>query len=553
MTSSVHETAPAAEIGRFPSLGAMLADSVRLYPQRDAFCNMGAALSYRELDRQSAAFANYLTGTLQLRRGDRVALMMPNLLQYPVALYGVLRAGMIVVNVNPLYTARELEHQLKDSGARAIVIVENFAATLDEVRARTPLEHVVVTAVGDLLGTLKGALVNLVLRHVKKMVPPWSLPGAVRFNDALAQGFARRWQDPAVSPGEIAFLQYTGGTTGLSKGAVLTHGNVLANIEQTLALVRPVFGENDQVVMATPLPLYHILALTINCLLVNRAGGTSVLMSNPRDLPAVIKDLERYPISCMTGVNTLFNALADHPDFTRLDFSRWRLTVGGGAAIQQAVAEKWRKVTGLPLIEGYGLTETSPLVSANPVTLDRYTGTIGLPVAATEISLRDDAGRIVADGEPGELCVRGPQVMQGYWQRPDETAKVFHADGFLATGDIALRTAEGFYKLVDRKKDMIIVSGFNVYPNEIEDVIALHPGVVESACVGVPDARTGEAVKVFVVRRDPKLDEAALLAHCRDRLTAYKVPRQVEFRDALPKSNVGKILRRDLRNEARAA
>jgi len=553
MTSSVHETAPAAEIGRFPSLGAMFADSVRLYPQRDAFCNMGAALSYRELDRQSAAFAAYLTGTLQLRRGDRVALMMPNLLQYPVALYGVLRAGLVVVNVNPLYTARELEHQLKDSGARAIVIVENFAATLDEVRARTPLEHVVVTAVGDLLGTLKGALVNLVLRHVKKMVPPWSLPGAVRFNDALAQGFARRWQDPAVSPGEIAFLQYTGGTAGLSKGAVLTHGNVLANIEQTLALVRPVFGENDQVVMATPLPLYHILALTINCLLVNRAGGTSVLMSNPRDLPAVIKDLGRYPISCMTGVNTLFNALSDHPDFIRLDFSRWRLTVGGGAAIQQAVAEKWRKVTGLPLIEGYGLTETSPLVSASPVTLDRYTGTIGLPVAATEISLRDDAGRIVADGEPGELCVRGPQVMQGYWQRPDETAKVFHADGFLATGDIALRTAEGFYKLVDRKKDMIIVSGFNVYPNEIEDVIALHPGVVESACVGVPDARTGEAVKVFVVRRDPKLDEAALLAHCRDRLTAYKVPRQVEFRDALPKSNVGKILRRDLRNEARAA
>ncbi|MXR36415.1 AMP-binding protein [Craterilacuibacter sinensis] len=541
----------ALELNRFASLGDMLAASVKQYPARTAFCNMGAKLSYRELDRQSAAFAAYLTTELGLKQGDRVALMMPNLLQYPVALYGALRAGLVVVNVNPLYTPRELEHQLQDSGARAIVILENFAAVLQQVIANTPVEKVIVTAAGDLLGPVKGALVNMVLRHIKKMVPAWSLPDAIRFNAVLAQGLKLPWQDAKVQQSDIAFLQYTGGTTGPSKGAILTHGNLLANIEQVYSIVLPALGD-ARVVMATPLPLYHILALALNCLLVNRAGGTSVLMSNPRDLPAVIKDLARYPITCMTGVNTLYNALAHHPDFAKLDFSHWKVSVGGGATIQQAVAEKWQAVTGLPLIEGYGLTEASPMVCANPVLLGRYTGSIGLPIPGTEIALRDEEGRDVARGEPGELCVRGPQVMQGYWQRPDETAKVFHADGFLATGDIAQLTEQGFYKLVDRKKDMILVSGFNVYPNEIEDVIALHPDVQEVACIGVPDERTGEAVKIFVVKRHPGLTEEALIKHCRTHLTAYKVPRQVVFRTELPKTNIGKILRRELREEAPA-
>ncbi|MGL6069619.1 AMP-binding protein [Craterilacuibacter sp.] len=544
--------ATALDLSRFTSLGDMLATSVKHYPARTAFCNMGAKLSYRELDRQSAAFAVYLTTELGLKQGDRVALMMPNLLQYPIALYGVLRAGLVVVNVNPLYTPRELEHQLCDSGARAIVIVENFAAVLQQVLANTPLEKVIVTAVGDRLGAVKGTLVNLVLRHVKKMVPAWSLPAAVPFNEALAKGLKQPWRDAQVAQGDIAFLQYTGGTTGPSKGAILSHGNLLANIEQVYSLVLPALGD-ARVVMATPLPLYHILALALNCLLVNRAGGTSILMSNPRDLPAVIKDLARYPISCITGVNTLYNALAHHPDFAKLDFSSWKVSVGGGATIQQAVAEKWQAVTGLPLIEGYGLTEASPMVCANPVLQGRYTGTIGLPIPGTEIALRDDAGRDVAPGEAGELCVRGPQVMQGYWQRPDENAKVFHADGFLATGDIAQLTAQGFYKLVDRKKDMVLVSGFNVYPNEIEDVVALHPDVQEVACIGIPDERTGEAVKIFVVKRNPSLTEDALIAHCRAHLTPYKVPRHVVFRSDLPKTNIGKILRRDLRDEVPAA
>ena len=539
----------ALELDRFASLGDMLAASVKQYPARTAFCNMGATLSYRELDRLSAAFAAYLTQELGLKPGERVALMMPNLLQYPVALYGVLRAGLVVVNVNPLYTPRELEHQLKDSGARAMVIVENFAAGLQQVIANTPVEKVIVTAVGDLLGPVKGALVNMVLRHIKKMVPAWSLPDEIRFNAVLAQGLKLPWQDAKVRQTDIAFLQYTGGTTGLSKGAILTHGNLLANMEQTYLVVHPALGEDGKVVMATPLPLYHILALAINCLLVTRAGGTSVLMSNPRDLPAVIKDLARHPITCMTGVNTLFNALANHPDFAKLDFSRWKITVGGGAAIQQAVADRWKAVTGLPLIEGYGLTETSPLVCTNPIQSKQYTGTIGQPIPGTEIELRDEEGNIVPFGQAGELCVRGPQVMKCYWKRPADTARVIQEDGFLATGDIAYQTESGLYKLVDRKKDMIIVSGFNVFPSEIEDVVTLHEDVLEVACIGVPDARTGEAVKLFVVSTNESLNEAALLSYCRERLTAYKVPHQIEFRQDLPRSNVGKILRRELREE----
>ncbi|TIC86012.1 AMP-binding protein [Crenobacter intestini] len=531
------------------SLGAMMTDAARRHPERAAFVNMGVKLSYRELDRQSAAFAAYLTGALRMKKGDRIALMMPNLLQYPVALYGALRAGLIVVNINPLYTPRELEHQLQDSGASTIVILENFVGVLQEVLGNVPVQNVLVTSVGDLLGLVKGTLVNAVLRHFKKLVPPWWLPGSITLKAALKEGGALPWRDPALRLEDIALLQYTGGTTGLSKGAVLTHGNVLSNLEQTHMTIEPVLEDIDPVVMASPLPLYHILALTMSCLLITRMGGTALLITNPRDLPTLIKDLARTPVNCMIGVNTLFNALANNPDFAKLDFSRWRLTVGGGTAILQAVAEKWLQVTGLPLIEGYGLTETSPLVCVNPIDSHAYTGTIGLPVPGTEVELRGPDGLPVADGEPGELCVRGPQVMKCYWKRPQETARVVQADGFLATGDIAYRTPEGYFKLVDRKKDMIIVSGFNVFPSEIEDVVALHPDVLEVACVGVPDPRTGEAVKLFVVRRDGALDADALLAYCRGKLTAYKVPREIEFREDLPRSNVGKILRRELRGE----
>ncbi len=531
------------------SLGAMLADSVKRHPERDAFCNMGAKLSYKELDRLSAAFAAYLTGALRMKKGDRIALMMPNLLQYPVALYGALRAGMIVVNINPLYTPRELEHQLQDSGATAILILENFVGVLQEVLGNVPVQHVMVTSVGDLLGLMRGALVNAVLRHFKKMVPPWWLPGSIQLKAALKEAQNKAWQDPVLRREDIALLQYTGGTTGLSKGAVLTHGNVLANLEQSAMVVEPALTDISPIIMASPLPLYHILALTMNCLLITRLAGTSVLITNPRDIPAVIKDLGRYPVNCITGVNTLFNALANHPDFAKLNFSSWRLSVGGGTAIQQAVAEKWLKVTGLPLIEGYGLTETSPLVCTNPIQSKQYTGTIGQPIPGTEIELRDEEGNIVPFGQAGELCVRGPQVMKCYWKRPADTARVIQEDGFLATGDIAYQTESGLYKLVDRKKDMIIVSGFNVFPSEIEDVVTLHEDVLEVACIGVPDARTGEAVKLFVVSTNESLNEAALLSYCRERLTAYKVPHQIEFRQDLPRSNVGKILRRELREE----
>jgi long-chain acyl-CoA synthetase len=545
-TSTTQAVVSASELSPFASLGHMLAQAVKQYPVRSAFHNMGYDLSYRELDRQSAAVAAYLTGTLGLKKGDRVAMMMPNLLQYPVALYGALRAGLVVVNVNPLYTPRELEHQLKDSGARAIVIIENFAHVLQEVKARTPVEHVLVTALGDMLPAPKAWLVNTVVRRVKKLVPAWSLPGYIPFKQVLREGARRTWRDVGVTPDDIAFLQYTGGTTGVSKGAVLTHGNLLSNVEQARSALTTVLGDGEAVV-GTPLPLYHVFALTVNCLLVTRVGGTSVLITNPRDIPSVVKELSKHRISAFTGVNTLFNALANSAEFAKLDFSTWKVAVGGGTAVQQSVAEKWQKITGLPLIEGYGLTEASPLVSVNSIELGRYTGTIGLPVPGTQISLRDDSGKEVAAGEAGELCVRGPQVMQGYWQRPEETAKVFHPDGFFTTGDVAVWTAEGFLKLVDRKKDMVLVSGFNVYPNEIEDVVALHPGVLEAACIGVPDDRTGEAVKIFVVKRDPALSKEALIEHCRQHLTAYKVPRHVEFRTELPKSNVGKILRRDLR------
>ncbi|MEN2427281.1 AMP-binding protein [Chromobacterium vaccinii] len=529
------------------SLGEMLAQTVARYPDHTAFHNMGRDLSYRELDRQSARLADYLTRGLGLRAGERVALMMPNLLQYPVALYAVLRAGLVAVNVNPLYTARELHHQLADSQARAIVVLENFAQVVQEARADTSLQHVVVTAVGDMLPAPKRWLVNAAVRYVKKLVPPYHLPGAVPFRRALAGGDAGRWRDARLAPDALAILQYTGGTTGLAKGAMLSHRNLLANVEQARLVLGGALLEG-QTVVATPLPLYHVFALTVNCLLIARLGGNSLLITNPRDLDGLVAELARHPVNAFTGVNTLFNALTHHAGFAKLDFSRWRVAIGGGAAVQQAVAEAWQRATGLVLLEGYGLTEASPLVSVNALAVERYTGTVGMPVPGTEVELRDDAGRPAADGEPGEVCVRGPQVMAGYWQRPEETAKVFHADGFFATGDIGVRTADGLLKLVDRKKDMVLVSGFNVYPNEVEDVVAQHPGVREVACIGVPDERSGEAVKIVVVRKDPSLTADELLRHCRDNMTAYKVPRHVEFRDELPKSNVGKILRRELRS-----
>ncbi|MCD4485989.1 AMP-binding protein [Chromobacterium vaccinii] len=529
------------------SLGEMLAQTVARYPNHTAFHNMGRDLSYRELDRQSARLADYLTRGLGLRAGERVALMMPNLLQYPVALYAVLRAGLVAVNVNPLYTARELHHQLADSQARAIVVLENFAQVVQEARADTSLQHVVVTAVGDMLPAPKRWLVNAAVRYVKKLVPPYHLPGAVPFRRALAGGDAGRWRDARLAPDALAILQYTGGTTGLAKGAMLSHRNLLANVEQARLVLGGALLEG-QTVVATPLPLYHVFALTVNCLLIARLGGNSLLITNPRDLDGLVAELARHPVNAFTGVNTLFNALTHHAGFAKLDFSRWRVAIGGGAAVQQAVAEAWQRATGLVLLEGYGLTEASPLVSVNALAVERYTGTVGMPVPGTEVELRDDAGRPAADGEPGEVCVRGPQVMAGYWQRPEETAKVFHADGFFATGDIGVRTADGLLKLVDRKKDMVLVSGFNVYPNEVEDVVAQHPGVREVACIGVPDERSGEAVKIVVVRKDASLTADELLRHCRDNMTAYKVPRHVEFRDELPKSNVGKILRRELRN-----
>ncbi|WP_068637019.1 long-chain-fatty-acid--CoA ligase [Thauera butanivorans] len=531
----------------FRSLGDLFEQSVHRFASRTAYICMGKGITYGELDRLSAQFAGYLQGELKLPAGARVALMMPNLLQYPVALFGALRAGYTVVNVNPLYTARELEHQLQDAGADAIVIVENFAHTLEQVRARVPVRHVVVTSLGEMLGFPKSMLVDFVVRRVKKMVPPWRLDGAVRFSDALARGGRHRLQAVELGHDDIAFLQYTGGTTGKAKGAVLTHGNIIANLQQAHAWIAPFMHEGEEVII-TALPLYHIFSLTANCLTFFKIGAVNVLITNPRDIPGFVKELGKHKFTTITGVNTLFNALLNNPDFARLDFSNLRVSLGGGMAVQQVVAEKWRKVTGVPLVEAYGLTETSPAVTINPLDLPEFNHSIGLPVPSTEISIRDDADVEQPIGQRGELCVRGPQVMRGYWQLPEETARAFTPDGFLRTGDIAVIDDKGFISIVDRKKDMILVSGFNVYPNEVEDVVASHPGVIEVAAVGVPDERSGEAVKVFVVRKDPNLTEAELIAYCQQNLTGYKVPHRIEFRDDLPKSNVGKILRRELRD-----
>jgi long-chain acyl-CoA synthetase len=534
----------------YASLVELFENSVRKFAARPAFHNMGKTITYAELDRLSREFGAWLQAK-GLSRGARVAIMMPNCLQYPVAMFGTLRAGCTVVNVNPLYTARELEHQLRDSGAEAIVILENFAAVLQQVRAKTPLKHLVVTSLGEMLG-LKGVIVNLVVRKVKKMVPPFELPGAVSLKDALSEGRGKTLNTPRLGHDDIAFLQYTGGTTGVSKGAILVHRNVIAALLQYRAWLGPAIGEERPVII-TALPLYHIFSLTVNCLVMMFVGGENVLITNPRDIPGFVKELAKHKYSMITGVNTLFNALLNHPGFARLDFSHLKLALGGGMAVQKAVAERWKQVTGTPLIEGYGLTETAPSATANPLNLTEYTGAIGVPMSSTDVVLRDDNGRAVPIGQPGEICIRGPQVMKGYWQRPDETAKVLGQDGFLQTGDIGIMDEKGFIRIVDRKKDMILVSGFNVYPNEIEQVVATHPGVLECAVIGVPDEHSGEVPKVYVVRKDPQLTEQDVLEHCRKELTGYKRPKYVEFRSELPKTNVGKILRRALREDKKAA
>ncbi|MCP5229773.1 long-chain-fatty-acid--CoA ligase FadD [Accumulibacter sp.] len=537
------------DLNEFQSLGELFEKSVAQFRDRVAYINMGVKITYGELDKLSRDFAAYLQSVLKLPQGARVALMMPNVLQYPICIFGALRAGYVVVNVNPLYTPRELEHQLKDSGAEAIVILENFAVTLEQVVARTPVKHIVLARLGDMLGFPKGAIVNFVVKYVKKMVPAWKLPGAVDFRAALAKGAAAELKAVTVGQDDLAFLQYTGGTTGVSKGAMLVHRNILANLAQAHAWIKPAL-RNEQHLVVTALPLYHIFALTANCFTFFKVGASNLLITNPRDIPAFVAELGKYPFTVITGVNTLFNALLNSDAFCALDFSRLKVTLGGGMAVQKAVAERWKRVTGKPLIEAYGLTETSPAATINPLDIPAYNGSIGLPISSTEVVIRNDAGGDVAPGERGELCVRGPQVMKGYYNRPEETAKVIMRDGFLLTGDIAVMDEKGFVRIVDRKKDMILVSGFNVYPNEVEDVVAQHPGVLEVAAVGVPHDKSGEAVKIFVVRKDPALTAEALIAHCRAHLTGYKVPGQVEFRSDLPKTNVGKILRRELRDEA---
>jgi long-chain acyl-CoA synthetase len=539
-----------AEVDRneFSSLKDILEKSCQRFSDLPAYSNMGVTLRYRDIDRLSRDFGAYLQQTLGLGKGERVALMMPNILQYPVALFGILRAGLIVVNVNPLYTPRELEHQLKDSGATAIVIVENFAHTLQEVLGQTPVKTVIMTQLGDLFPFLKRTLVNFVVKRVKKLVPAWSIPGAIPFRQVLSEGAAQTLADAPLNHDDIAFLQYTGGTTGIAKGAMLTHGNLVANLQQASAWLSSVSKPGEETVIA-PLPLYHVLSLTVNGLVFMKAGGHNILITNPRDMPGLVKELGKVRFTAIIGVNTLYNGLLHAPGFDRLDFSALKLCGAGGMAVQRAVAENWRRVTGTPLIEGYGLTETSPLATLNPLTLPEYNGSIGLPLPSTELSIRDDEGRELGIGQDqvGEICLRGPQVMRGYWQRPDETAQVMTDDGYLRTGDIGYVDERGYVRIVDRKKDMILVSGFNVYPNEIEDVVAHHPGVLEVAAIGVPDEKSGEAVKLFVVKKDPALTAEALIEHCRQHLTGYKVPRQVEFRKELPKSNVGKILRRLLR------
>ncbi len=542
------------DVHEFASLKDMLLHSCRRFADLPAYTNMGASLSYAELDRSSRNFAAYLRKSLGLHRGDRVAIMMPNLLQYPVALFGALRAGLVVVNVNPQYTAPELEHQLKDSGAAAIVVLENFAHTLQEVLDRNPALTlaVVTTEVGDMFPVLKELLTNVVVKYVKHMVPGWKIAGATEFNAALRAGHGQDLEDVPLSHEDMAFLQYTGGTTGVAKGAVLTHGNLVANVQQMTAWMARDLVEGKEVFVC-PLPLYHVYALT-SALVFMKMGAHTVLVTNPRDMKAYIHDLKQYPFTIIIGVNTLYRALLDAPEFADVDTRTLKLTSAGGMAVQRVVAERWKRRTGVTIIEGYGLTETSPVVVASPLDIDEWTGTIGIPIPSTQVTILDEGGTELAVGEVGEICVRGPQVMPRYWNRPDETEKVFTGDGWLRTGDMGFVDERGYFRITDRKKDMIVVSGFKVFPNQIEDVVALHPGVAEVAAIGEPDERSGEVVKIVVVKKDPALTEQVLLEHCRQHLTGYKVPKIVEFRaEPLPKSNIGKILRRELRRAPAAA
>jgi long-chain acyl-CoA synthetase len=540
------------DASQYSSIVALMEESFKTYAARPAYACMDKRMSYADVDAASLAVGAWLQSK-GLKQGDRVAIMMPNVLQYPICIAAILRAGFTVVNVNPLYTPRELEHQLKDSGATAIFILENFAVTLQQIVAKTMIKHVVVATVGDMLGFPKGMIVNTVVRKVKKAVPAFSLPGSTSFKSVLSAGKGLKLTKPAIGPNDVAFLQYTGGTTGVSKGATLLHRNIVANLLQNEAWLQPalkVGAPIEQMTIITALPLYHIFALTVCCLLGWRVGGMAVLIPNPRDMPGFVKELAKYKFHVFPGVNTLFNGLINTPGFNKLDFSTLKVSNGGGMATQRAVAEQWLKLTKCPIIEGYGLSETSPTLTSNSILNTSYTGAIGYPVSSTEVVIRDDNGRDVPMGEPGEICARGPQVMAGYWNRPDETANVMTPDGFFKTGDVGVMDANGQFKIVDRKKDMVLVSGFNVYPNEVEDVVASHPGVMECAVVGVPDKNSGEAVMLFVVKKDQALDEKALLAYCSEQLTGYKRPRHIVFRKDLPKTNVGKILRRELRDEA---
>ncbi|USX20543.1 long-chain-fatty-acid--CoA ligase [Oxalobacteraceae bacterium OTU3REALA1] len=532
---------------QYRSVTHLLEESFRKYADRNAYVCMDKFLTYGELDKLSLRMGAWLQSK-GLQPGARVAIMMPNVLQYPVAMAAVIRAGYMVVNVNPLYTPRELQHQLVDSGSEAIIVLENFATTLEQVISHTKVKHVIVATMGDMLGTLKGAIVNLVVRKVKKLVPAFSLPGSVSYKKMLSEAANMTLQPSKQGHDDIAFLQYTGGTTGVSKGAMLLHRNIIANVLQNEAWLQ--FKEHkEQIVFVAALPLYHIYSLTISALMGMRMGGLTLLVPNPRDIPGFVKELSKYRVAVFPAVNTLYNALLNNPEFSKLDFSSYSVCNGGGMAVQKAVADKWLKVTGTPIIEGYGLSETSPVATANRVDIKEFTGTIGLPIPSTEVQILDDDGNPVPLGQTGEIAIRGPQVMAGYWNRADETAKTMTADGFFKTGDIGIMDERGYTRIVDRKKDMIIVSGFNVYPNEVEGVVAGHPGVLEVACIGVPDQNSGEAVKLFVVRKDPNLTAEQLLDYCKHELTAYKKPKFIEFRDELPKTNVGKILRRQLRDE----
>lgn len=534
------------DLNAYQSVTDVFEQAIAKYADNPCFSNLGTTLSYREIDRCTDQLASYLQSLPGMEKGDRVAVMMPNVLQNPIAIFGILRGGFTVVNTNPLYTARELEHQLKDSGAKVIIVMENFCHTVEEVVARTSVERVITTQLGDLLKFPKSLIVNLVVKYVKKMVPAFSLPRRVLLKDALARGSAKPHTPVECNHDDIAFLQYTGGTTGVAKGAMLTHGNMIANMQQASAWIKDAVADGEELII-TALPLYHIFSLTANCLVFMKIGALNYLITNPRDMPGFVKELTGLPFTTITGVNTLFNALMNTPGFDQIDFSRLKLTLGGGMAVQQPVAERWQKITGCPLLEAYGLTETSPAVCINPLNLEGYNGSIGLPVPSTEVSIQDSDGNILPQGETGEMCVRGPQVMKGYWQRPDETDKVLSKDGWLKTGDVAVMDEAGFFRIVDRLKDMILVSGFNVFPNEVETIIAGHDGVLEVGVIGEPDEACGEVVKAVIVKKDPALTEKAIIEYCREYLTGYKIPKIIEFRDELPKTNVGKILRRELR------